>query len=49
MLEGKEISNTTTNESGQYFFGNLSPGRYELVVDGVPGENLTAPDSATIK
>ncbi len=43
ILEGMEISNTTTNESGQYFFGNLSPGRYELRADPFPGWNQTAP------
>ncbi|MFZ3147703.1 MAG: C1 family peptidase [Methanothrix sp.] len=43
MLEGTEISNTATNESGQYFFGNLAPGRYELMADPFSGWNLTAP------
>ncbi|MDQ1261607.1 MAG: Papain family cysteine protease, partial [Euryarchaeota archaeon] len=35
----------TTNESGQYSFGNLSPGRYELRADPFSGWNLTAPGS----
>jgi hypothetical protein len=43
ILEGTEISNTTTNESGQYFFGNLSPGRYKLLADPFSGWNQTAP------
>ena len=43
ILEGKEISNATTNESGQYLFANLSPGRYELRADPVSGCNQTAP------
>lgn len=43
MLEGTEISNTTTNESGKYFFANLSPGKYELRADPFSGYNLTAP------
>ena len=43
MLEGKEIFNTTTNQSGQYFFGNLSPGRYELRADSIFPGKQTAP------
>ncbi|MCX6677175.1 MAG: PKD domain-containing protein [Methanothrix sp.] len=43
ILEGKEISNTTSNESGQYFFANLSPGRYVLIADPFSGWNQTAP------
>jgi hypothetical protein len=43
ILEGTEISDTTTNESGQYFFGNLSPGHYKLAADPFPGSNQTAP------
>ena len=43
MLEGKEIFNTTTNQSGQYFFGNLSPGRYELRADSIFPWKQTAP------
>ena len=45
ILEGYEISNTSTNESGQYFFRNLSPGRYELIADPFAGWNQTAPGS----
>ncbi len=43
ILDGTEISNTTTNESGQYLFVNLSPGHYKLRVDPFPGSNQTAP------
>ncbi|MCX6673129.1 MAG: PKD domain-containing protein [Methanothrix sp.] len=43
ILGGKEISNTTTNESGQYLFANLSPGRYVLRADPFSGWNRTAP------
>jgi hypothetical protein len=45
IREGYEISNTTTNESGQYSFGNLSPGRYELTADPFSSWNQTAPGS----
>ena len=43
MQDAVEISNATTNESGQYFFANLSPGRYVLRADPFPGSNQTAP------
>jgi len=43
IREGMVITNATTNESGQYFFGNLSPGKYELKADPFSGGNLTAP------
>ena len=43
ILDGTEISNATTNESGQYLFANLSPGRYVLRADPFPGSNQTAP------
>ena len=45
MLEGTEIFNTTTNQSGRYFFGNLSTGRYVLKADPISGRNQTAPGS----
>jgi hypothetical protein len=41
--EGNAITSATTNESGQYSFNNLSPGRYELTVQPLSGESLTAP------
>ena len=43
MQDAVEISNATTNESGQYLFANLSPGRYVLRADPFPGSNQTAP------
>ncbi|MBN1236296.1 MAG: PKD domain-containing protein, partial [Methanotrichaceae archaeon] len=43
MEDAGEISNAITDESGQYFFANLSPDRYELYADPLPGGNLTAP------
>ena len=43
ILNGAEISNTTTNESGQYLFANLTTGKYELVAEGVQGSNQTTP------
>ena len=43
MLDAVEISNARTDELGQYFFGNLSIGKYELAADSVLGWNLTAP------
>ena len=42
-LEGNATSAATTNESGQYSFDNLSPGKYELRADPFSGWNLTAP------
>jgi hypothetical protein len=42
-LEGNVTSLDTTNESGQYSFDNLSPGRYELRADPFSGWILTAP------
>lgn len=44
-LEGNAASTATTNESGQYSFVNLSPGRYELKMDPFSGWSLTAPGS----
>jgi hypothetical protein len=43
ILEDREIDNATTDSSGQYVFSSLSPGRYELASDKVPGNNQTAP------
>jgi hypothetical protein len=42
-LQGDDISPTATNESGQYSFDNLSPGKYELRADPFLGWSLTAP------
>jgi hypothetical protein len=42
-LEGNITSAATTNESGQYSFGNLPPGKYELRAVPFSGGNLTAP------
>lgn len=42
-LEGNITSAATTNESGQYSFGNLSPGRYELRANPLSGWSLTTP------
>ncbi len=43
IVEGNVTFVTTTNESGQYSFGSLSPGKYELRADPFSGWNLTAP------
>jgi len=42
-LEGNVTSTAATNESGQYSFSNLSPGKYELTADPSLGRSLSAP------
>lgn len=41
--DGNATSIASTNESGQYFFDNLSPGIYELAAEPASGSLLTAP------
>jgi hypothetical protein len=41
--EDTETGNATTDETGQYAFVNLTPGRYELRADPFSGNNQTAP------
>jgi hypothetical protein len=40
---GTELLNTTTDNVGQYSFGDLLPGRYEVSEDSISGWNQTAP------
>jgi hypothetical protein len=43
VLDGREISNTTTDESGRYSFTNLVPGNYTVVEDQEAGWKTCAP------
>jgi hypothetical protein len=43
-LDDREISNTTTNESGFYAFTNLGPGNYTVIEDQQAGWKQSAPD-----
>jgi len=45
--EGNALSTAATNESGQYSFENLSPGRYELTAKPFSGSLLTVPGAGS--
>lgn len=44
-LDGREISNTTTNASGMYSFTNLRPGNYTVTEDQQAGWEQSVPGS----
>ena len=44
-LDGIEISNTTTDDSGKYSFTNLAPGKYTVVEDQEAGWEQSVPGS----
>jgi hypothetical protein len=44
-LDGREISNTTTDDSGRYSFTNLAPGKYTVVEDPDAGWEQNVPGS----
>jgi hypothetical protein len=44
-LNGVDISNTTTDESGRYSFTNLEPGKYTVVEDQQAGWEQSVPGS----
>jgi hypothetical protein len=44
-LDGREISNTTTDDSGRYSFTNLEPGKYTVVEDQDAGWEQSFPGS----
>lgn len=43
-LNGREIANTTTDESGRYSFINLEPGNYTITEDQQEGWKQSVPD-----
>jgi hypothetical protein len=43
MRNGTKLFNTTTDESGNYVFTNLKPGKYEVVEEQEAGWNQTRP------
>ena len=45
----REISNTTTDESGFYFFTDLEPGEYTVVEDQEAGWEQSFPVAGTIQ
>lgn len=44
-LNGREVSNTTTNGAGSYSFTNLPPGNYTVVEDQKTGWEQSVPGS----